>query len=155
MLTELQIHPDQANALRTEIREYLQHELATLMCVDRPRVRALLDGAGEPLDAAERAILETELSAVNERILRVRGYLGRLHEPGRSIAARPDSAVLVDLGDGPRLTVLTELAVPGVDGAVALDSPLGVALRGVAAGATVHYPTPTGSGTARVLAVEA
>jgi hypothetical protein len=155
MFTSQQIAAEQAGALRTEIRDCLQHELATLMCLDRPRVRALLEPDGEPVDPAERAVLEAELETLNERIVRVRGYLARLHEPGHSIAARTDSAVLVDLGDGPQLTMLAELPVPTIGAVVPVDSPLGMALLGAAAGDTVRYPTPLGTRSARVLAVEA
>jgi hypothetical protein len=155
MLIEQLIAPEQVSALRTEIRDCLQHELATLMCVDRPRIRALLEPGDDPLPAEERAVLETTLDTLNERIVMVRDYLGRLHEPGHSIAARTDSVVLVDLGDGPRLTLLAELSVPTVDAVVPVDSPLGFALLGAAAGDQVQYLTPLGTGTARVLAVEA
>jgi transcription elongation GreA/GreB family factor len=151
---QLVIAAEDLRALRGHVRERLQHELATLMCIDRPRLRALLEADDEPLDLGRRRELELQLEAVNNRIGAVRTYLGTVPVPGPSVAVRTDSAVLLDRGDGPRLILLITLPVPTFEDVVPVDSPLGAALLGSAAGATIRYRTPHGEARAQVLAVQ-
>ncbi|MFJ6447802.1 GreA/GreB family elongation factor [Streptomyces hydrogenans] len=139
-------------------RAALNRELSELRG-ERAKVAATLDDADEPGDRADQAD-ELQRATEAERLdTRIEEIEGRLREA--SAAGPPSngtigvgSTVGVRFGDGTESTLhIGELADADDPALVTVDSPLGRALLGHAAGDSVAYATPLGRTTAVVLSV--
>jgi transcription elongation factor GreA len=140
-----------------DLRAAVERELAELEAGERPRLLAVIgavDGR-DAADRADRAVPELYLAEVEARIRRLRDRLAALDRtavvPGNGpLTGR---TVVLDFGDGPERYLLA--AFPdGRTPVITPDSPLGRALVGARAGQQVTYPSPRGTATVTLVAVE-
>ena len=137
--------------LRIRVREQLEEKYLRLCAVDRPALllaRLEADDDGSDVVAVERA-----LAIADYQIAAIHDYLGAVHGLRPHTIVCLDCCVLLDRGDGPHWFLVA--ALPEADlPVIAVDSALGRAVIGARQGQVVHYPTPTGPRTARVIALE-
>jgi transcription elongation GreA/GreB family factor len=139
--------------MSSRVREQLEDELLRLLATDRLNLIEALETISDgPAGEAARSVSEAELEVVDQRIQAIRKYLATVHVADAGEVVQRDCLVTVDLGEGPQTLLICDIPVPGEDVIVA-DSPLGRAIMGVAVGTSVAYTTPTGPGSAAVLAV--
>jgi hypothetical protein len=136
--------------LRSRVRDRLVTEYLQLRTVDRP---ALLRRLQIAMGSQDAEVFERQLVVIEERINAVHDHLGVIHERHAGQGAGSGCGLLVDLGEGPRELLLTDIAVDD-DQVVTVDSPLGRALVGASPGGQVSYLTPEGPRMARLLAIE-
>lgn len=136
--------------LRIRVRERLEQEYLWLRTVDRPALLEILAAGDGDLD---HVTLEQTLEILDHRIAAVHDYLGTVHDPHADHTVRLDCCVLLDRGEGPEWLLLAALP-EGDTSVLACDSALGRAVLGARPGQIVDYPSPAGSRTARVLALQ-
>jgi hypothetical protein len=139
--------------LRNQVRDRVEQEYQRLYTEDRPGLADLLAADPERPDAEQ---IRRALLIVDYRIAALQDHLETSHRPHPHNGICPRCCVLLDLreGRGPQWFLLA--AIPGDNPRViASDSALGRALIGARPGQNIHYPTPVGVQTARVIALEA
>ena len=149
--------------MSAQARARLHSELDDLRDKQRPELLHLIaavDGR-DAADQAERTQREMDVQALDARIGRLADRLrtGSAPAPARPAfdgSVHPGSVVDLDFGDGmPERFLVSEFAVNDDDvQAVTVDSPLGRALLGSAAGATLSYAGPARRLTVTVVAVD-
>lgn len=140
--------PHEAQQLRRRIRLLLEDEYLRLRGADRPEV---LMSAGSVADGVDPDVLAGEMDVVERRVEALERYLAV--STLDSSAPALDKVLLLDLGDGPQLMMVSEVDVAD-DQVITADSPLGRALQGALPGQVVTYQCPHERRQARVLAVE-
>jgi transcription elongation factor GreA len=151
-----------------ELGEEARHRLRTELDVLREQRKALgtgddVQGLGDRADDADALNRLSEAAIMDERI----GELTRLLAGASPTSGFTDeqnllpdgSRVTLRHGDGSvqslRAVALTEQVPPGEeDSSLTLDSPLGRALAGHAAGDTVCYETPDGARRAEIVDIK-
>lgn len=143
------VAPHAAQELRRRVHLLLEEEYLRLRATERPELWRTSSASTD--DGVDPAVVVGELDVVDRRVAALERHFSAL----ASDPSVPDGAVfLLDLGDGPQLMLVSDVAVAD-DQVVAADSPLGIALRDVVPGQVVAYERPPGIGQVRVLAVEA
>jgi transcription elongation factor GreA len=100
-----------------------------------------------------QAILETKILRLRDRLLRAEVVEA---QPGSAFARFGSRVRLVDRGSGRELTYTLVSAVDAdaAQGRLSVESPVGQALLGTAAGQTVQIATPRGTRDLEVVAVD-
>ena len=143
------IATNEARELRRRVHARLEDEYLRLRSTDRPKL--LMMSAATAADGIDPEVIVGELEILDERIADLdRHFAALAADPTGPARGR---VLLVDLGDGPELLLLSELELTD-DQVVSLGSPLGAVLRGAVPGQAVTYRRPAGIGCARVLAAE-
>lgn len=143
------VAPDSASALRSRIRAAMEDEYLQLGCLDRPSLSVLTSGTTE--DGVDPDAVALEVALVDGRIAALHDHLAAaVCDPS---GASSGQVVLLDLGEGPQLMLVSEVEFVD-DQVIAADSPLGEALRHAEPGQVVVYDTPGGMRQVRVIAVE-
>lgn len=143
------VSPPEAQELRRRIRQLLEGEYLRLRGADRPE---LLMSAGDVEDGVDPDVLAAEMDVVERRVEALERHFAASAPDSSDPAV--DRVLLLDLGEGPQLMLVSEVDVAD-DQVIAADSPLGRALQDAAAGQVVTYQCPRERRQARVLAVEA
>lgn len=143
------VTPHEAQQLRRRVRLLLEDEYLRLRGADRPE---LLMSAGNAEDGVDPDVLAGEMDVVERRVEALGRYLAA--STAGSSTPTLDRVLLLDLGDGPQLMLVSEVDVAD-DQVITADSPLGRALQGAVPGQVVTYQCPHERRQARVLAVEA
>jgi transcription elongation factor GreA len=139
----------------------LEQELAALLEERSLRATEHIDTTGDSADLAEFAARDMLLEQLDTRIASLRGLLAEAAAPSATRAADDGTAgpgTVVELRFGASKAVesflLGHLAEAGGEFEVVTpDSPLGRALRGARAGATVSYGAPAGSVNVTIVGV--
>ena len=142
-----------------DTRARLNLQLAQLNDVERPALLAQLGRVeGDAADVADRVAVELELVQLSARIGRLVERLEADPQTAEPVAKGLVTAgriVTLDFGDGAHEQYLVgdyldpTAAIPTLTS----KSPLGAALLGAEAGATVTYRLPSGTKTVKVIAV--
>lgn len=148
------------SVLSDQTRARLHAELSALW-VERARLLELAAATEgkDPADQAERTMREFDIEQVDRRIQRFRDRLenaDRVQDFGpHDGSVRQGEVVVLDFGDGvaERYVVGTLMDVDDDVLALTPASPLGKALLGATAGASVTYRTPGGERSVRVISV--
>ncbi len=136
--------------LRTRVLGRLEQECLRLRAGARPALLRAIAAKGEGIDLVK---VQRELAIVDYKIAAINDQLATTHDPHPGSALCANCCVLLDQGEGGRWFVLAALPVEGEE-VIASDSALGRAMIGAREGESVHYPTPCGPRTARVIALE-
>jgi transcription elongation GreA/GreB family factor len=140
---DLQSTAPAAHDLRVEVRQALEEEYVRLRTVDRPASRSIIE-QGEHDEGFDPVVADEQLALVDRRIEALHAYLGTVRLPQQTDHPVVDYCVHVDLGEGPRWMLLTELAVLD-ERVITADSALGRAIVAAAVGDTFEYRTQSGA----------